>query len=61
MKTLGRWYLFEVHYTDPTLSNILYTGKIARHATIEEVLHTFELMDELRFDVQGKKITVSKK
>ncbi len=61
MRTLSRWYLFEVHYADPALSTILYTGKIARHASIEEVLHTFELLDELRFDVQGKQITVSKK
>lgn len=61
MQTLGRWYLFEVHYADPSLSSILYTGKIARHASIQEVLHTFELMDELRFDIRGKKITVSRK
>lgn len=61
MQSLGRWYLFEVHYADPSLSSILYTGKIARHASIQEVLHTFELMDELRFDVRGKEITVSRK
>lgn len=61
MKALSRWYLFEVHYTDPALSKILYTGKIARHASVQEVLHTFELMDELRFDVRGKAIIVSRK
>lgn len=61
MKTLARWYLFEIHYADPALSKILYTGKIARHASILEVLHTFELMDELHFDVRGKAITVSRK
>lgn len=61
MQALGRWYLFEVHYADPSLSSILYTGKIARHASIQEVLHTFELMDELRFDVRGKEITVCRK
>lgn len=61
MQTLGRWYLFKVHYVDPSLSSILYTGKIARHASIQEVLHTFELMDELRFDIRGKEITVSRK
>lgn len=61
MKILGRWYLFKVRYADPSLASILYTGKIARHASIQEVLHTFELMDELCFDVQGREIIVSRK
>ena len=61
MRTLSRWYIFEPRYADPALKSILYTGKIARHATIEEVLHTFELLDEVRFDIRGKEITVSRK
>lgn len=61
MRTLSRWYVFEPRYADPALKSILYTGKIARHATIEEVLHTFELLDEVRFDIRGKEITVSRK
>lgn len=61
MQTLSRWYVFEPRYADPELKSILYTGKIARHATIEEVLHTFELLDEVRFDIRGKEITVSRK
>ena len=47
MKTLGCWYLFDTHYQNEALKSILYTGKINRHASIREVLHTFELMDEL--------------
>lgn len=61
MRTLSRWYVFKPRYADPALKSILYTGKIARHATIEEVLHTFELLDEVRFDIRGKEITVSRK
>lgn len=61
MKILSRWYLFKIRYTEPTLKSILYTGKIARHASIQEVLHTFELLDELRFEVRGKEIIVSRK
>lgn len=61
MTTLARWYLFKVSYEEPALKEIMYTGKVARHASIEEVLATFELMDEVRFDVRGKEIIVKKK
>lgn len=61
MKTLGRWYLFDTHYQNEALKSILYTGKINRHASIREVLHTFELMDELTFDIKGKEVIVRRK
>ena len=61
MKTLGCWYLFDTHYQNEALKSILYTGKINRHASIREVLHTFELMDELTFDIKGKEVNESKK
>ena len=61
MKTLGRWYLFDTHYQNEALKSILYTGKINRHASIREVLHTFELMDELIFDIKGKEVIVRRK
>ncbi|MDB9230457.1 FecR family protein [Odoribacter splanchnicus] len=61
MKTLGRWYLFDTHYQNEALKSILYTGKIYRHASIREVLHTFELMDELTFDIKGKEVIVRRK
>lgn len=61
MKTLGCWYLFDTHYQNEALKSILYTGKINRHASIREVLHTFELMDELTFDIKGKEVIVSRK
>lgn len=61
MKTLGCWYLFDTHYQNEALKSILYTGKINRHASIREVLHTFELMDELTFDIKGKEVIVRKK
>ena len=61
MKTLGCWYLFDTHYQNEALKSILYTGKINRHASIREVLHTFELMDELTFDIKGKGVIVRRK
>ena len=61
MKTLGCWYLFDTHYQNEALKSILYTGKINRHASIREVLHTFELMDELTFDIKGKEVFVRRK
>ena len=60
-KTLGCWYLFDTHYQNEALKSILYTGKINRHASIREVLHTFELMDELTFDIKGKEVIVRRK
>ena len=61
MKTLGCWYLFDTNYQNEALKSILYTGKINRHASIREVLHTFELMDELTFDIKGKEVIVRRK
>ena len=61
MKTLGCWYLFDTHYQNEALKSILYTGKINRHASIRDVLHTFELMDELTFDIKGKEVIVRRK
>lgn len=61
MKTLGCWYLFDTHYQNEALKSILYMGKINRHASIWEVLHTFELMDELTFDIKGKEVIVRRK
>lgn len=61
MKTLGCWYLFDTHHQNEALKSILYTGKINRHASIREVLHTFELMDELTFDIKGKEVIVRRK
>lgn len=61
MKTLGCWYLLDTHYQNEALKSILYTGKINRHASIREVLHTFELMDELTFDIKGKEVIVRRK
>ena len=61
MKTLGCWYLFDTHYQNEALKSILYTGKINRHASIREVLHTFELMDELTFDIKGKEVILRRK
>lgn len=61
MKTLGCWYLFDTHYQNEALKSILYTGKINRHVSIREVLHTFELMDELTFDIKGKEVIVRRK
>ena len=61
MKTLGCWYLFDTHYQNEALKSILYTGKINRHASIREVLHTFELMDELTFDIKGQEVIVRRK
>ena len=61
MKTLGCWYLFDTHYQNEALKSILYTGKINRHASIRVVLHTFELMDELTFDIKGKEFIVRRK
>ena len=61
MKTLGCWYLFDTHYQNEALKSILYTGKINRHASIREVLHTFELMDELTFEIKGKEVIVRRK
>lgn len=61
METLSRWYLFDVVYLDKDIPTVVYTGKIARHASIQEVLHILELLDEVQFEIQGNQVIVAKK
>lgn len=61
METLSRWYLFDVVYLDKEIPTVVYTGKIARHASIQEVLHILELLDEVQFEIRGNRVIVAKK
>lgn len=61
METLGRWYMFDIVYQNEKIKSVAYTGKIARHASIQEVLHILELLDEVRFEIHGNQVIVAKK
>ncbi|GAA5224886.1 FecR family protein [Membranihabitans marinus] len=57
MKQLSRWYDIDVTY-DGNLSSEYISGFISRDVTISNVIHMLEETGNLRFSVEGKKVTV---
>jgi transmembrane sensor len=58
MKQLSRWYDIEPVYAG-NMSMKDYSGYISRNSNISEVLKMLELTNEIRFKVEGRKVTVS--
>jgi len=57
MRSIARWYDVEVSYKGD-LSDIEFTGEIFRNAKLSEIYKILEL-NNIHFDVEGKKIIVS--
>ena len=60
MRALAQWYDFEVFFQNPETQDFVYTGKIKRYETLNEVLENFRQTNELEFAVRGKTVVVSK-
>lgn len=60
MKKIARWYDVEVIYTDRNLQGKPFSGTISKYRNISEVLDLLQLTGEVKFKIQGKKITVMK-
>lgn len=58
METLARWYDFEVFFQHPELRDLVYTGKVERHATLSEVLGHFRQTGEFEYEIKGKTVVV---
>jgi len=58
MKQLSRWYDIEPVYAG-NMNMKDYSGYISRNSNISEVLKMLELTNEIKFKVEGRKVTVS--
>lgn len=61
MRDVSRWYDVEVVYEEGLNEKIHVTGAMRRQEYLAQALKILELTADLRFEVQGKKVTVRKK
>jgi transmembrane sensor len=60
MLKMARWYDVEVVYEDKQVAKQLFGGSISRQTGIREFLNMLEMTGDVRFQIKGKKVTVSK-
>ncbi len=58
MKQLSRWYDVDVAYQDVALKKKHFSAISTRFANASQVLNNLELTGEVKFKIEGKKITV---
>jgi len=61
MRQAARWYNVDVIYQDEALRSEAFGGVTARYANVSQLLHALELTKQVRFKIEGRKITVMKK
>lgn len=59
MKKIERWYGVEVQYKDKP-ENIQFVGRVSRSKNISAVLKALEAAGNVRFEIAGKKVYVTK-
>jgi transmembrane sensor len=57
MRQLARWYDVEVDFKGQQIDNLFY-AKIPRSSKLSDVLKVLELTGNIKFKIEGKKITV---
>lgn len=57
---VARWYNIEVVYEEEAAKDVLFWGMIRRSAKVSQLLRMLEATDDVRFSVEGRKITVRK-
>ena len=60
MQKFARWYDMEVFYRDAELKKIVFKGVVPRYAELREVLNILEKTNEVKFDIQGRRVIVFK-
>jgi transmembrane sensor len=60
MRQLSRWYDVEVVYQDDSIKQKQFSAISTRFANASQVLHDLELTGEVKFKIEGKRITVLK-
>ncbi|AWO00532.1 hypothetical protein DLD77_01845 [Chitinophaga alhagiae] len=61
MRDISRWYDVEVAYSEGLNDKIHVSGAMRRQESLQQALKILELTADLHFEVQGRKVTVSKK
>lgn len=59
MIKIARWYNVEVIYTDRNIKNKPFSGNISKYKTISEVLKLIQITGEIKYKIEGKKVTIS--
>jgi len=60
MRQLSRWYDVDVVYQDERIKQKQFSAISTRFANASQVLHDLELTGEVKFKIEGKRITVLK-
>ncbi|SMC98118.1 FecR family protein [Pedobacter nyackensis] len=58
MKKIARWYNVEVVYADQQLENKIFNGTISKFKNVSQVLKMLEKTGEVKFKIEGRRITV---
>ena len=58
MKQLSRWYNVAVFYQNPAAKELIFTGDLERYEDFDVVLRLIEMTTDVRFEVNGRTITV---
>lgn len=58
MKQVSRWYDVDIVYQDEALRSKHFSARTTRFGRVSQLLHNLELIGEVKFRVEGKKIIV---
>ena len=61
MQHISRWYNVDVQFSEASLKNVQLSGSISKYVKITQVLQKLELVGQVQFTINGKKITVERK
>ncbi len=61
MIQIARWYDVEVHFENDKLKQLKFEGVVERYQTLEELLKVLEKAGEVKFEIDGRRLTVKKK
>ncbi|MES2376045.1 MAG: FecR family protein [Bacteroidota bacterium] len=59
MKIMSRWYDVDVQYNDFDKSAV-FGGTFSRNANIKDILNNLQILGQVHFQIEGRKIIVSK-
>ncbi|MBA6152812.1 FecR family protein [Gelidibacter maritimus] len=58
MRTLSRWYDFDVDFKNTEKQNYVFTGVLERSKSIQDILKNLEATGEVQFNIENKMITI---
>ncbi|MBS7199074.1 MAG: DUF4974 domain-containing protein [Bacteroidales bacterium] len=61
MTTLSRWYDFDITFESEDIKGIRLSGRLNRYQDIRVLLNTYEEVANIKFKIEGRHITISRK